>query len=241
MKVVVCKNYEEMSVAAAKIIEEQINSKPESVMGFATGSTPVGMYTELAKDCSAGKVDFSKITAFNLDEYYPIAHSDENSYVYFMKENLFSKVNVDYSKTNIPDGEAKDAVAECEQYEKKIEKAGGIDLQILGIGKNGHIGFNEPDAKLYANTHLTSLTQSTIDANARFFESASLVPTKALTMGMATIMKAKKIVVLASGKDKKAAVSALLDDRITTDFPVSMLKMHSDVTLVCDEAAYMDL
>lgn len=240
MNVIVCKNYVEMSKEAAKIIKYQIKNKPDSVMGFATGATPVGTYRCLIDMYNKGEVDFSKITSFNLDEYYPISKTDPQSYHYFMDINFFNHVNIDKSHVNIPDGEALDAELECAQYEEKIIAAGGIDLQILGIGRNGHIGFNEPDVNLNTKTHKTALAEDTKDANSRFFESGKVIE-HALTMGISTILSSKKIIILASGKSKHSAISELLSDKITTNNPSTLLKVHPDVTLICDRDAYSDM
>lgn len=238
MRIIVCENYDEMSSKAAEIVASQLILKPDSILGLATGSTPIGLYDNLAKMNKEGKIDFSQVKTFNLDEYYPIEHSNDQSYYYFMNENLFSKVNIDVKNTDIPNGEASDPVAECKAYEERIAASAGVDLQILGIGQNGHIGFNEPDENLSAVTHLVTLTENTIEANARFFEKKEDVPTKALTMGIGTIMKSKKIIILASGKNKADAVSKLLDNAITTSCPATMLKAHQDVVLICDKDAY---
>lgn len=238
MRVIVCKNYEEMSEQAAKLVASQIILKPDSVLGLATGSTPVGMYKKLVEMYNNKEIDFSEITTFNLDEYYPISRSNQQSYHYFMNENLFSKVNIKPGKCFIPNGETADPEAECHRYETLIKDAGGIDLQILGIGQNGHIGFNEPDDNLNCATHLTELTQNTIEVNARFFDKKEDVPIYALTMGIAEILKSKKIVLLASGKSKHNAVAELLNEEINTLVPATMLKVHPDVVLICDEDAY---
>lgn len=241
MKVIVCKNYDEVSANAAEIFKEQINSKPDCVLGLATGSTPIGMYSRLVDMYNKKEVDFSQVTTFNLDEYYPILQEDEQSYHTFMNTNLFSKINIDPSRIHIPNGETTDPAAECEAYEKAISEHGGVDLQILGIGRNGHIGFNEPSMRLNTRTHITALTTDTIEANARFFESSSKVPTHALTMGISTIMSSKKIILLATGRSKHNAVKELLSTDITTDNPATMLKMHPDFTLICDTEAYSDM
>lgn len=238
MRVIVTENYDELSEKAAKIIASQIMLKPDCVLGLATGSTPEGLYKRLIKLYNDGEVDFSKVVSFNLDEYYPISPENNQSYRYFMNEKLFSHINIDINKTHVPNGETKDVEKECANYEKMIEDAGGIDMQLLGIGVNGHIGFNEPDANLNTLTHITNLTESTIEANSRFFESREKVPTKAITMGIATILKARRIVLLASGKTKHSAVSELLNDDITTENPATMLKVHPDITLICDKEAY---
>lgn len=237
MRLLKCENYTELSLKAAQIVAGQITLNPQSVLGLATGSTPVGMYNELVKMYNEKRVDFSDIRTFNLDEYYPISADNPQSYHYFMEENLFSKINIKKENTHILDGKCSDTFAECDNFEKLIAQNGGIDLQILGIGQNGHIGFNEPAENLNLLTHLTTLTESTVRANSRFFDDISDVPTKALTMGIGTILKARKIIILANGEGKKEAVKALLTDSITTDVPASMLKVHSDVTLICDKEA----
>lgn len=239
MRVILCENYDEMSAKAAGMIAAQLTLKPESVLGLATGSTPVGMYKRLAEMNNAGTIDFESVTTFNLDEYYPISRDNSQSYFTFMNENLFSHINIDLQKTHIPNGETKDPIKECEHYEKMIHRCGGIDLQILGIGQNGHIGFNEPDASLNSFTHLTKLTDNTIKANARFFDSLDEVPKQALTMGIATIMSAKKIILLASGASKSRVVAELLNDGINTSVPATLLKTHPDVVLICDKDAYL--
>jgi len=219
MKIIKCKNYEEVSSVAAKIVAEQVKLKPNSVLGLATGSTPVGMYSELINMCSKNEVDFSNVTTFNLDEYYPIKKDNNQSFYYFMYENLFNGINTKKENIHILNGETTDANSECENFEKMIAQNGGIDLQVLGIGQNGHIGFNEPDESLESRTHITALTQNTIEVNSRFFDSASEVPTKALTMGIATIMKARKIIILVSGAEKAEAVKSLVSGKIITQNP----------------------
>lgn len=238
MKIIVCENYDEISKKAAEITASVIRKKPDCVLGLATGSTPIGMYNILADMNREGKLDFEAVHSFNLDEYYPISADNKQSYHYFMKEHLFSKINIDTNNTHVPDGMCEDTDAECKRYEKLIEDAGGIDLQILGIGQNGHIGFNEPDENLNLRTHLTDLTENTINANARFFDDISDVPKKALTMGIGSILKAKKIVILANGKNKHEAVKALLTGNISTEIPATILKVHTDVTLICDKEAF---
>ena len=238
MKVILCENYEEMSAKAANIFAAQLTLKPDSILGLATGSTPVGMYKKRIEKNEAGEIDFSAVKTFNLDEYYPIKRDNSQSYFTFMNENLFSHINIDMANTHVPNGETDDAEAECKEYEKKLAAAGGVDLQVLGIGQNGHIAFNEPDDALFSYTHVTDLTKSTIEANSRFFDSEKDVPTQAITMGMASIMSAKKIVLLANGANKKDAVKALLDDKITPSVPATLLKIHPDVILICDKEAY---
>lgn len=240
MNLILCKNYDEMSQKAAELIAKQINEKPNSVLGLATGSTPIGTYSRLIEMNKNNAIDFKNVVTFNLDEYYPISHSNSQSYHSFMNENLFKYINIDLNNTHIPNGETVEPTTECAEYEKQIEAFGGVDLQILGIGRNGHIGFNEPSESLSSNTHLTGLTQDTIEANARFFKDENQVPTHALTMGMATIFKAKKIILLANGRSKMNAIKALLSDEITTDLPATMLKMHPNVTVICDYDTYAD-
>ena len=239
MRVIVCENYEELSEKAARLVAGQLILKPDSVLGLATGSTPIGLYDKLVEMYETGDLDFSGVTTFNLDEYYPIEKSNRQSYYYFMNEHLFSKININSYNTNIPNGETDNPEEECERYEKAIRNSGGIDLQILGIGKNGHIGFNEPDACLNSFTHLTDLTENTIKANSRFFTDDEVIPTKALTMGISTILKAKKIILLANGANKSRVVAQLLNDTINTSIPATMLKTHPDVVLICDRDAYM--
>jgi glucosamine-6-phosphate deaminase len=238
MKIVVCENYEEMSKVGANIIADLLKTKPDCILGLATGSTPVGMYKELTKMNKAGEITFKDVTSFNLDEYYPLAPTHDQSYRYFMNTNLFDNVDIDKANTNVPDGLAEDPAAMGEAYDAAIEAAGGIDLQVLGLGPNGHIAFNEPEEELYAGTHLTGLTESTIKANSRFFESIDDVPTQAVTMGIGSIMKAKKIIVLASGKGKHAVIEKIMSGRITTMCPGTLLLAHADVTLIVDKDAY---
>ena len=238
MRIVVCENYEEMSEKCARIIAGQIMVKPNSILGLATGSTPEGLYAKLIERYESGELDFSDVTTYNLDEYYPISPDNCQSYRYFMNDKLFNHVNIDKNRTFVPCGSTDDPEAECKRYEEMLDAVGGVDIQLLGIGQNGHIGFNEPDENLVAVTHLTGLTESTINANARFFADKSEVPTQAITMGMGSIIKAKKIILLASGESKRDAVRALLDDKITTSSPATMLKVHKDITLICDKAAY---
>ena len=238
MKIVVCESYEEMSRKGAEVIAELLKNKPTCVLGLATGSTPVGMYNRLAELNKAGKIDFSEVKTYNLDEYYPIKPTDPQSYRYFMNKNLFDNINIDKANTHVLNGETTDTLAECTAYDAAIEAAGGIDIQVLGIGNNGHIGFNEPASELIAATHVQALTENTIEANSRFFNSADEVPKHALTMGMAPIMKAKRIIILISGKNKHAALKELLSGVITTNNPATVLHLHNDVTLVCDDDAY---
>lgn len=236
MQVIVCKNYDEISKEAAKIVASQVTLKPDSVLGLATGSSPEGLYKELIEMYKKGELDFSGVTSFNLDEYYPIDDDNDQSYHYFMKTKLFDHINI--KESFVPNGMAADPEEACRKYDELVESYGWVDLQILGIGQNGHIAFNEPDSELYAGTHVTGLTESTIEANSRFFASREDVPKKALTMGMATILKAKKIVLVANGKNKHEAIKELLGGKITTSNPSTFLNLHKDVVLIVDEEAY---
>ena len=238
MKLIVCKDYDEMSAAAADILAGVMKANPACVLGLATGSTPVGMYKKLIEMNKAGEIDFSGVTTVNLDEYYPISPENDQSYRYFMNENLFDHVNIDKTRTFVPDGQAADPAAACDAYEEIVAKVGAADVQVLGIGQNGHIGFNEPAQALELRTHVTDLTESTIKANARFFASEADVPTKAMTMGIGTIMNAKKIIILANGVAKHAAVAKMLEGKLDTSCPATMLNLHRDVTVICDEMAY---
>ncbi len=233
MKKIVFETAEALACFAADLVQQQITDRPDSILGLATGSTPVGMYRELAER----NLDFSRVTAFNLDEYYPIRKSDDQSYAYFMKKNLFDHINIRPERCFIPNGEAENPEEECARYEQLLHSCGGVDLQILGLGENGHIGFNEPAAELVAATHKTDLTPSTIHANARFFASEAEVPTAALTMGMQTIFSAKKILVLVTGVKKHAILKRLFQGGIGTDAPASLLQLHPDVTVLADLAA----
>ncbi|MBE6538297.1 MAG: glucosamine-6-phosphate deaminase [Ruminococcaceae bacterium] len=238
MKLILCKNYEEMSEKAAFEIAELVKKESKCTLGLATGSTPVGTYQRLIDMYNGGELDFSGVTTFNLDEYYPINPDNDQSYDYFMRKNLFDHINVKKENVNIPRGSAVDPGEECNRYEELVRTSNPVDIQILGIGVNGHIGFNEPGEYLHASTHITDLTESTISANARFFESEDDVPKKAITMGIGTILRAKKIILLANGKAKHNAISALLDEKITSDIPATLLKVHNNVILICDEEAY---
>lgn len=237
MRIIVVDNYEEMSKTAAKLVASQITLKPNSVLGLATGSTPQGMYQGLVKRYQVGDLDFSECTSFNLDEYYGLDQSNEQSYYYFMQENLFKHINLKPENINIPSGNVDDIEAECVRYEKAIKAAGGIDIQVLGIGVNGHIGFNEPDVKFEAQTHLVELDEQTIESNARFFNSREEVPTKAISMGIKTIMHSRKIVLLANGASKADAIFKTIKGNITPDVPASILQLHLDVTVIIDKEA----
>jgi glucosamine-6-phosphate deaminase len=237
MKVIIVKTYEDMSKIAAKEMAKLLYVKPEAVLGLATGSTPEGVYKELIELNKEHRVDFSKVTSYNLDEYKGLQGDHPQSYRYFMDTHLFNHMNIDKSRTHVPNGVAENLDKECAEYDEAIEKAGGIDLQLLGIGTNGHIGFNEPSDFLNLNTHVTDLTEDTIKANSRFFEHIDEVPTQAVTMGLGSIMKAKKIILLASGEKKAEIISKLVEDKISTRVPASMLQVHPNVLVIVDEAA----
>jgi len=231
-------SYDAMSKLAAKIVAEQIINKPKIVLGFATGSTPLGMYRELVKIYKKSKLDFSKVITFNLDEYLGLSPEHPQSYHYYMYENFFNHVNIEEKNIHIPKGDTKNPVQECRNYEREIEKIGGIDLQVLGIGVNGHVGFNEPNINLEARTHVIQLSNETIRANSRFFKNLDEVPRKAITMGMATIMKSKKIILMAWGVEKKKPILKVISGHIATDVPASLLQVHNDVILVVDKKIY---
>lgn len=231
------KTYEDMSTKAADIIAAHIILQPQSVLGLATGSSPVGTYQSLVKRHEQGTISFSRITSFNLDEYVGLQATHNQSYRFFMEENLFSKVNISPDCINFLNGMATNHAEECNRYEAAIEAAGGIDMQLLGIGHNGHIAFNEPGDQFVRDTFKVELTQSTIEANKRFFESEADVPCFALTMGINAIMQARKIVVVVSGPDKAEAVRASILGPITPEVPASILQLHSNVMLVGDKEA----
>lgn len=241
MRIIVANSYNEMSKRAADIVASQIILKPESVVGLATGGTPIGFYRELIEIYREGKFSFRNITTFNLDEYCGLDKDNEQSYHFYMMHNLFNHVDIKLENVNIPNGTAENIELECEAYEKKIQNAGGIDIQVLGIGTNGHIGFNEPDIKFEARTHLVKLGKETIEANSRFFNSVKEVPKSAISMGVKTIMHAGKIVLLASGSEKAKVVEKMINGPITPDLPASILQLHPDVTLILDKCAAMEL
>lgn len=235
MKTIICKNYDEISKVTSNLICNEINKKPDITLGLATGSSPIGTYKELINLYNEGKVDFSKVKTFNLDEYYNLSKSNKQSYDYFMKENFFNHINIDLNNTHIPNGLANDIETECKEYDLSILNNGGIDLQILGIGSNAHIAFNEPSNTFKVGTSLVNLTQSTIQANSRFFEKIEDVPTQAISMGIGSIFKAKKIILIASGKSKADAIYKTLNEDINPQVPSSILQLHNDVTLILDE------
>jgi glucosamine-6-phosphate deaminase len=237
MKVVAVKNFDEMSQYAAAIISHQVKEKPNSVLGLATGGTVVGTYKELIKDHEQNKTSYENIHTVNLDEYLGIEKNHPNSYHHFMMENLFSQININQDNIHIPNGLAKDYEQESKAYEKVISDLGGVDLQLLGIGVNGHIGFNEPGTPFNSETHVVELEESTRQANLRFFNSIDEVPTHAITMGISTIMKSKKVLLLVSGKTKAEILEKVINEEINETIPATVLKNHPDVTIIADEEA----
>lgn len=241
MNIIKVKNYKELSMQAAGIVAAQISRKKNTVLGLPTGQTPLGMYQELIKRFRKGEIDFSQVITFNLDEYYGLSPEHPQSYNYYMWQTFFNNINIKKENVFIPDGVTKDVQKECRYYESLIEKKGGIDLQFLGIGDNGHIGFNEPATALNSKTHLVNLSQATIEANSRFFNDIEEVPRKALTMGMGTIMKAKQIILLASGMKKAPAIAKTINGKVNTEVPASLLQLHRDVTIIVDKDAARDV
>ncbi len=237
MKLIRTKDYQDMSRKAANIISAQILLKPDSVLGLATGSSPVGLYDQLVEWYKKEDLDFSKVKTVNLDEYKGLPRENDQSYYHFMHEHLFDRVNINPDYTNVPNGMAEDGDAECCRYEALIESLGGVDMQLLGMGRNGHIGFNEPADAFAPATHCVDLTESTIEANKRFFASADDVPRQAYTMGIGTIMRARRILVVVSGEDKADALAAAFYGPIAPQMPASILRFHPDVTVVADAAA----
>ncbi|MBA2873282.1 glucosamine-6-phosphate deaminase [Anoxybacillus caldiproteolyticus] len=237
MKLMEVKDYKEMSEKAAKIIIEQIKKKPNSVLGLATGETVLGTYAALADDHRRNGTSYERVHTFNLDEYLGLGPDHPNSYHYYMNRHLFSHIDIPVSQTYIPNGLADDAEAECKRYENLIDEVGGIDLQLLGIGRNGHIGFNEPGTPFSTVTHVVELAPSTRQANARFFPTLEDVPSKAITMGIATIMKSGHIILLASGKTKAPIMAQLFEKDVTPLIPASVLKTHPNVTIIADQEA----
>ena len=237
MRIIRTKDYEDMSRRAAAIIVAQVVLKPDCVLGLATGGTPVGIYKNLVNWYQGGDLDFSEVTSVNLDEYRGLPREHKESYWSFMHRNLFDYVNMNPNHINLPDGMNMDADAECARYDRVIESVGGIDLQLLGIGHDGHIGFNEPSNAFDLGTHCVKLTDETIDANQRFFNNREEVPREAYTMGTRTIMQARKILMVVSGKDKAEIIKKAFYGPVTPEVPASILQMHPDFTLVADEDA----
>ncbi|HJG96981.1 MAG TPA: glucosamine-6-phosphate deaminase [Romboutsia timonensis] len=237
MRIIVCENYEEVSKKAAQMILSQVTLKPNSVLGLATGSTPIGMYENLVKLNKNGDIDFSEVRTFNLDEYYKLPKESDQSYHYFMYKNLFDHININPENIHIPNGMTADVDAECERYDKLIKEAGGVDIQVLGIGNNAHIGFNEPTINFEKGTHLVELEESTIEANSRFFDNIEDVPKKAITMGVGSIFKSKKIMLIATGENKAEAIYNTVYGKVVPEVPASILQFHSDIVLILDKKA----
>ncbi|MDD5644503.1 MAG: glucosamine-6-phosphate deaminase [bacterium] len=237
MKVTVCGDYDELSLSAADTIEDLLRKKPAGVLGFAGGSTPVGLFRELIKRNEAGRVSFKKCKSFNLDEYVGLSPGNKQSYRYFMEKNLFSHIDIDKSNTFVPDGLASDMDAYCRWYERQIREAGGIDIQVLGLGSNGHIAFNEPGSAFDSRTRVQKLDDRTINDNARFFDSADEVPEFVVTMGIGTIMEAKKLLLLVNGPQKALMVKKCLETPPSEKYPASVIQNHPDATVILDRDA----
>jgi len=237
MKIIRTRDYQDMSRKSANIISAQVILKPDSILGLATGSSPIGTYEKLVEWCQKGDIDFSNVKTVNLDEYLGLTKDNPCSYYYFMKEHLFDHINIDLNNTNVPNGVEKDSERECKRYDEKMASLGQIDLQLLGLGFNGHIGFNEPCDTFKKSTFCVELTKSTIDANARFFESYDDIPRYAYTMGIGSIMSAKKILLVVHGEGKAAILRDVMEGPITPQVPASVLQLHHDVTIVADESA----
>ncbi|MCR4740132.1 MAG: glucosamine-6-phosphate deaminase [Lachnospiraceae bacterium] len=241
MRIIRTRDYKELSSAAADVIASQIIAKPDSVLGLATGTSPIGIYDELAERYDKGELDFGWVKSVNLDEYMGLSADNENSYRHFMNTHLFDRINIDKVNTHIPDGMTKDPAKEAASYDRMIQSLGGIDLQLLGIGRNGHIGFNEPSDHFEKCTHEVRLTESTIEANSRLFKSLSDVPTHAITMGIGAIMMARRILLIASGPDKAGILKEALFGNITPKVPASILQLHPDLIVVGDKEALPDV
>ena len=237
MRIYKAKDYVDMSRKAANIVSAQVIMKPNCVLGLATGSTPIGLYKQLVEWYNKGDLDFSEVTTVNLDEYKGLPKENEQSYYYFMHEYLFDKVNINPEKTYLPDGTNLNSEEEAARYEALVQSLGTVDLQLLGLGRNGHIGFNEPGDHFEDGTHCVELKESTIEANKRFFESADDVPKQAYSMGIGTIMRSKKILLVVSGEEKAQALKDSIYGPVTPEVPGSILRFHPDVTIIADEAA----
>ncbi|MGJ9385529.1 glucosamine-6-phosphate deaminase [Salipaludibacillus sp. CF4.18] len=237
MKIIKVKNYDEMSQKAAEMFIGKIRRNPEINLGLATGGSPVGLYKQLVQDHQTNHTSYKKVKTFNLDEYIGLSGEHPNSYRYFMNEQLLNHVDLNKSNTHVPLGDTENPGQQCSHYEQLLKEHGGVDLQILGIGSNGHIGFNEPGTSFQSETHIIELTPSTREANARFFTSLEEVPTHAITMGITSIMRSKEILLLISGDSKQDALSQLLQGAINENFPASILRTHPCVTIIADEAA----
>jgi len=241
MEVVIGRNYNEMSKLAAQMVAELLNTKPNAVLGMATGSTPLGLYQELVRMHTQAQLDFSRVMTFNLDEYVGLPGNHPQSYAYFMQEHFFQHVNIPAQNINIPSGTTSNYPAFCDWYEKRIAECGGIDLQILGIGTDGHIAFNEPTSSLSSRTRLKTLSKQTIDDNARFFEQREDVPVYAITMGVGTILEARQLLLVASGKPKARAIAQAVEGPVTSMVTASALQLHRDATVIVDEDAASEL
>jgi glucosamine-6-phosphate deaminase len=241
MKIIEAKDYQDMSKMAADYIIKKVSTLPKLKLGLATGGTPIGIYSNIIADHQKNGTSYRWVSSFNLDEYVGLSAHDPNSYRYYMNHNLFDHIDIQKNNTFVPRGDVDDVQRECAAYEDLLHKHKGIDLQILGIGENGHIGFNEPGTSFESKTHVVNLTTSTRKANARYFNSLEEVPTKAISMGIATIMKSKEIVLLISGEQKKEALNRLLSGDVDESFPASVLKKHPYVTIIADKAAIAGL
>ena len=241
MNVVIVKNYHELSVQATQLVADQVANKKNTVLGLASGQTPIGMYQELINMFKRGKIDFSEVVTFNLDEYYGLAPEHPQSYYYYMWNTLFKHINIKKENIYLLNGMPENIKQECNQYEYLIQKNGGIDLQILGIGDNGHLGFNEPAIGLNSKTHLVNLSEETIQANSHYFNNIQEIPKQAITMGIGTIMKAKKIVLLASGRKKSHTIEKTINGPVSTEVPATILQLHPDVKLLIDKEAASQL
>ena len=236
MKIIITENYDEMSKKAAELMIELVKNNPNAVLGLATGSSPIGMYQYMAKDCQNGNTSYKNVSTVNLDEYVGLTADHNQSYAYFMRTNLFDHIDIDQKNTNLPCGSAPDAQKECDRYNALLESM-KQDVQVLGLGSNGHIGFNEPGTPLDSVTHLVDLTENTIKDNSRLFDSIDEVPRQALSMGIKNIMQAKSILMVVSGKNKAAAVRGMVKGEITPELPASVLQLHPFVTIICDKDA----
>ncbi|MGY0693518.1 glucosamine-6-phosphate deaminase [Virgibacillus sp. FSP13] len=241
MEIIRVNDYQKMSEKACALLMEVIKTKKNPVLGLATGSTPEGLYQQLIEQHSNGELSFKNTTTFNLDEYVGLAKNDPNSYYYYMHEKLFKHIDIPTDQANLPSGVGNDLEKGCQDYELKISQAGNVDIQVLGIGLNGHIGFNEPGTPFSSRTHIVDLDESTREANARFFNSIDDVPTRAITMGINSIMESKQIVLLVSGEKKKDAVARLVNGEVSESFPASILQKHENVVLIADDAALKNM
>ncbi|MFC9600782.1 glucosamine-6-phosphate deaminase [Peribacillus butanolivorans] len=237
MNIIKVQDYKEMSQSAANIVIRKVKENSKIKLGLATGGTPKGTYDALIEDHMQNNTSYENVTSFNLDEYIGLDSNDPNSYHYYMDQSLFAHININKEQTYLPNGTADNLDKECTRFDKMIETLGGIDLQILGIGQNGHIGFNEPGTSFSSGTHVIALEESTRQANARYFDSIDEVPTHAITMGIATIMKSKEILLLISGEEKAETLKKLIHGEITEEFPASILKKHNNVTIIADQKA----